>query len=119
MIQHVELGSRARVEGTRDETEKGEENYVGPHCIRNSTPLLPRVLSQHSVVSLGIIADISVIFVVVGIFFDNGKTTGVRVRVGTHVNTTVVAEMTAIVTALPTTVSANAVSETGGGAATG
>ena len=81
--------------------------------------MLPRVLSQHSVVSLGIIADISVIIVIVGILLDDGKTTGVRVRVGTHVNTTVAAEMTAIVTTLPTTVSANAVVEMGGGAATG
>jgi len=76
-------------------------------------------LSQHSVVSLGIIADVSVIIVIVGILLYNGKTTGVRVGVGTHVNTAIAAEMTAMVTTLPTTVSANAVVETGGGAVTG
>ena len=92
---------------------------MGPHCIRNSTPLLPRVLSQHSVVSLGIIADVSVIIVIVGILLYNGKMTGIRVGVGMHVNTAIVAEMTAMVTTLSTTMSANTVVETSGGAATG
>ena len=75
------------------------------------------MLSQHSVVSIGIVADVCVI-IVIGILIGFGETTYVCMGVGTHVDMTVTAEMTTIVTALLTTVSANTVIEVSGGAAT-
>ena len=90
---------------------------MGPHCIHNSTPLLPRVLSQHLVVSIDVIADIRVV-IVVRILIGFSEATHIRMGVGAHVNTTVAAEVTAIVTTLTTTVSSNAVIEMSGGTAT-
>src|SRR5882762_9131599 len=90
---------------------------MGVYRIRNSTPLLPRVLSQHSVVSIGVIADICVV-IVVRVLIGFSEATCVHVGVGAHVNTTVVAEVTAIVTTLTMAVSSNTIIEASGGMAT-
>ena len=91
---------------------------MGVYRIRNSTPLLPRVLSQHSVVSIGVVANVSII-IVVRILIVVSETARVLVGVGAHVDMALWTKMTMMVTALTMSVSANAVIKTSGGTATG
>ena len=91
---------------------------MGVYRIHNSTPLLLRVLSQHSVVSLGVVTDISKV-IVVGVVVNCSKTACVAMGVGAHVDTTLWTKVTTMVTAVTAAVSTDAIVETSGGAVTG
>ena len=91
---------------------------MGVYRIRNSTPLLPRVLSQHSVISIDVVGDVSVV-IVIRVLIGFSEATRVRMGVSAHVDTTIATEVATVVTTLTTTMGANAVIETGGGAVTG
>jgi len=76
------------------------------------------VLSQHSVVSLGVIADVGVV-IVVRVLINVSETAYVLMRVGAHVDMALWTEVTTMVTTLTATMGANTVVETSGGTVTG
>src|SRR5882762_9698597 len=78
----------------------------GGYRICNSTPLLPRVLSQHSVVSICIVANVSII-IIVRILISFGESTRVLMGVSTHINAALRTEMAVVVAALTLAMSAD------------
>ena len=74
---------------------KGKE-IGSPNYSRNSTPLLPRMLSQHSIISVGIVANITHVIILVIILL---TVTAIHmVGGGAEVDATTRTKMTAIVT---------------------
>ena len=91
---------RSKCDGVIREVKRKE--IGSPDYSRNSTPLLPRMLSQHSIIGVSIIANVTRVIILVIILL---TVTAIRmVRGGAEVDTTTGTEVTMIVTRCTTTV---------------
>src|SRR5882762_4949856 len=95
-------GGRRGVSATTSSGEVRGKEMDSPDYSCNSTPLLPRMLSQHSFISISIVANITHVIILIIVLL---TVTAIRmVRGGAEVDTTTRTEVTMIVTGCTTVV---------------